>query len=111
MQIAERLLKISRSGTTLDVLVRLNAPQKQSGNSWSCVYEIGWPERPKRMTVSGVDAVQAIVVALQMIATDLYTSNYHKAGELTFEKPGGGYGFPVGKGVRDLLEGDDATFL
>lgn len=111
MLIAERLLKISSSGTTKDVFVRLNAPQKQSESSWSCVYEIEWPERPKKMTVWGADSMQTIVLALQMIGADLYTSNYHKAGELLFEKIGGGYGFPVGRGTRDLLEGDDAKFL
>ncbi len=111
MPIAERLLKISPSDTTLDVVVRIYAPEKQSGNSWSCVYEIDWPEQPKKMTVWGADSMQTIVLALQMIGADLYTSNYHKAGELSFERPGGGYGFPVGRGMRDLLEGDDAKFF
>ncbi len=110
MQIAERILKLTHDNRAEDVAVRLHAPQK-AGNVWVCRYEINWPERPKTMSVQGVDSVQATLLAMQMIGTDLYTSNYHKAGELIFERPGGGFGFPVPNGLRDLLEGDDAKFL
>jgi hypothetical protein len=45
-----------------------------------------------------------------MIGAELYSSKYHDAGQLVFERENGGYGFPVANGLRDLLVGDDAKF-
>ena len=47
------------------------------------------------MQAWGIDSVQAILLALQMIGADIYTSSYHKSGHLMFEEAGQGYGFPV----------------
>jgi hypothetical protein len=33
------------------------------------------------------------------------------SGDLTFDAPGRGYGFPVPKSLRDLVVGDDADFF
>jgi hypothetical protein len=38
---------------------------------------------------------------------ELYASEAHKAGRLKWERPRGGYGFPLHSGIRDLYEGDD----
>lgn len=46
-----------------------------------------------------------------MIAFEIYTSEYHEAGELYFDTPGEGYGFPVMPPYRDLLQGEDARSL
>jgi hypothetical protein len=58
----------------------------------------------------GVDAFQALHLTLERIGLDLYTSPYHAAGELVWEKPGDGYGFPVPPNVRHLLVGADRQF-
>lgn len=63
------------------------------------------------MTIGGADAMQALVIALQTVGAELYTSAYHTSGALYRERPGGGYGFPVTSGLRDLLEGDDKIFF
>ena len=63
------------------------------------------------MVASGLDSTQAIVIALQMIGAEIYTSNYHKSGKLFWETPGKGYGFPIAPNLRDLLIGDDAKYL
>ena len=55
--------------------------------------------------------IQSIILALQMIGIDIYSSNYHKAGQLSLERQDGGYGFPVPYNTRDLLEGDDKESL
>jgi len=86
--------------------IRIHAPQPD-GPAWSCRYEIDWPEGTEVRAAGGFDSVQALLVALQMVGTDLYTSNYHKAGQLFFEKPGAGYGFPVPSTIRDLRVGND----
>lgn len=56
-----------------------------------------------------VDSVQALILALEMIGTELHASGYHAAGELSFERPGSGYGFPVPRTIGDELVGDDAA--
>ncbi len=60
---------------------------------------------------TGSDAVQALLIALQMIGSEIYASAHHAAGRLVWLEPGHGYGFPVSNNVRDLLIGDDKTFL
>ena len=55
----------------------------------------------------GVDGVQALRLTLEMIGAELYSSPYHATGQLYFEKPGDGYGFPVPSNLRDLLIGQD----
>jgi len=55
--------------------------------------------------------MQAIVLALQMIGSEIYATNYHKSGKLFLEVPGRGYGFPVTAGLRNSLVGDDVKYF
>lgn len=59
------------------------------------------------MSAGGVDAVQALELALKIIGAQLYASDHHASGRLMWEAPGKGYGFPVPTSMRDLLIGDD----
>jgi len=59
----------------------------------------------------GIDSAQAITLALQKIGTEIYFGDYHKSGNLFWESPGKGYGFPLPPSARDLLIGDDAKFF
>jgi hypothetical protein len=102
MLMAIRSLRVWHAGGDVDVEVRLYMPE-QDEQAWVCNYEIGWPTGMKRSVARGVDAIQAILLALYKI----YTSDYHKAGKLIWLAPGRGYGFPLSKSVRDLLTGDD----
>ena len=52
--------------------------------------------------------MQALVIAMQMVSAELYTSEPGKAGELFFENPGTGFGFPVTPSMGDLLTEEDA---
>ena len=63
------------------------------------------------MDVGGVDSAQALVLALQMIGAEIYSSDYHKSGNLFWERHGDGYGFPVVPTLRDLLRGSDLNYL
>jgi len=76
-----------------------------------CEYEIDWPEGTRKFAAHGDDSVQAIELALKMIGAEIYASDYHKSKMLRWEKSGQGYGFPVARTLRDLLEGDDAEYL
>lgn len=110
MVIATRILKLRRSGSHLDIPVRLFAPVRQ-GTDWSCKFEIGCPEGTLTMTAKGIDAVQALHLALQMIGAFLYSSDHHASGNLMWQEEGRGYGFPVTSGIRDMLIGDDKNLF
>ena len=59
----------------------------------------------------GVDAIQALELALRMIGAFIYSSDHHASGNLVWEAPGKGYGFPVANSIRDLLVGDDKKYF
>lgn len=110
MLIASRMLKLRNGSEEIQIPIRIFAPKEEDG-SWFCHYEIDWPGENRKMDVGGVDAVQTLVLALQTIGAEIYTSSYHKSGKLFLEKPGQGYGFPVVPTLRDLLEGGDIQYL
>lgn len=110
MLIATRILKLRDATTDIEIPIRIFAPEEDQGD-WKCRYEIEWPEGTRASAAWGFDAVQALYLALQKIGTDLYVSGYHKSGNLMWDKPGNGYGFPVPHNARDWLEGDDAVFF
>lgn len=109
MLVATRSLTVRVAGVDRQMDVRVFRPI-QSGQSWFCKYEIDWPEGIQKMEVGGFDSMQSLVLALHMIGADLHTSSYHKAGQLFFEAPGRGYGFPVPPNLRDQMTGDDTIF-
>lgn len=74
--IAARMLTLRDGDRDVPVEIRIFAPLLEADGSWGCGFEIGWPERPKEMTIYGVDAMQALVLALQAIGVQLYTSEY-----------------------------------
>jgi hypothetical protein len=75
---------------------------------WTCRYEINWPEGRAARNAFGLDALQALVLALQMIGAEIYASAYHQEGRLRAYEKEQGYGFPVPSSLRDLLVGADA---
>jgi hypothetical protein len=111
MLIASRMLKLRKGRDEIPIEICIFAPRKAESGSWFCRYEIDWPDENHQMDVGGADSVQALVLALQTIGAEIYTSNYHKAGALFVEHDRKGYGFPVMSNLRDLLVGDDAKYL
>jgi hypothetical protein len=106
MILAVRRLKLLGDNGQSEVPVSLFASEESAG-VWSCRYQIGWPESTRENLAYGVDAIQAMILALQKVGIELYTSDAHKSGRLVWHNPGEGYGFPVSQNVRDLLVGDD----
>ena len=110
MVIATRVLQIIASGSEpVRTEIRVYKPVADE-RSWACRYEIDWPDATRKSIAHGVDAVQALNLAMIKIGAELYASSYHAQGTLVFEKRGNGYGFPVPKPLRDTLIGDDAKF-
>ena len=111
MVIAKRILKFQQSGNVIDIPIIIFMPERGDRSSWKCRYEIGWPDKKREMTAFGADSMQALILAIEMVATDIYTSSQHDRGGLSFERPGRGYGFPLPLTLRHLLEGDDAEYF
>jgi hypothetical protein len=104
--VASRRLTMTVEGREIDVPVTIFAPSDR-GDHWRCEFEIGWPGRTRRGKGYGIDSVQALLIAMQCIGIELYSSEAHEAGQLKWERSRGGYGFPLHSGIRDLYEGDD----
>lgn len=106
MVMAERRLIVDDPTGDKEVMIRLHQPEAEDG-AWSCRYEIDWPGRSRSSRACGVDSMQALVLALQAIGIEIYSSSYHESGLLSWHRASRGYGFPVSYNVRDLLVGDD----
>lgn len=111
MVIGSRVLTLQGEHDDIKVAIRISAPQLENTGAWGCQYEIDWPEGKHAVTIFGFDSAQALLLAMQTIGVEIYSSSYHKAGKLFLDKPGNGYGFPVVPTLRDLLEGDDEKYL
>lgn len=106
---ATRVLTLGDGNRDIEIPIRIQAPEK-SGTDWICRFEIDWPEGKAERWGSGVDAIQAQFIALQMIGAEIYASHHHASGRLVWLAPGQGYGFPVSNNIRDVLIGDDAKY-
>ncbi|GIK80156.1 MAG: hypothetical protein H3C55_11905 [Pseudorhodoplanes sp.] len=104
---AERTLKLRDGDRLVEIPIRVFVPERAADGTWFCRYEVGWPEGIRQSRAGGVDSAQALLLAMQMIGSEIYTSSYHRSGNLFLDAPGRGYGFPVAATLRDLLEGDD----
>jgi hypothetical protein len=109
MLIATRELKLRTTEGETPVPIRIYQPEERGGH-WLCRYEISWPEECSTSVIGGFDAAQALVLALCAIGMELYDSEHHKAGNLSWDPERRGYGFPVLSIARDQLEGDDLNF-
>ncbi|MEO5807133.1 DUF6968 family protein [Devosia sp.] len=108
--IASRRLWIATEAVLTPVDIRFFLPLPADG-SWGCRYEIDWPERRRVFTMFGADGVQALYLAMSMVGSEVYGSDYHDDGTLMFDRPGAGYGFPVSANDRDQLIGHDRQFF
>ena len=107
--IATRRLTLRLEGVTQTVDVDLHAPEPER-NAWICRFTIGWPEGSDAGEAGGFDSIQALFLAMHAIASRLYTSPHHQAGRLAWQKAGDGYGFPISRGGREELVGEDRAY-
>jgi hypothetical protein len=111
MIVATRTLKLRASTNETDVSIAVLEPEVLADGSWRCRYSIGWPDGIWESHAGGIDSMQALFGAMKMIGSEIYTSEYHKSGNLYMDQRGAGYGFPVPRTLRDLLIGDDKKFF
>ena len=111
MIIGTRVLTLREGEQSIEIPISIYAPECEKAGVWRCRYDVGWPEGLRVFAGYGFDAIQALTITLGMIGAELYTSSYHKSGNLSWDKPGNGYGFPVVSSLRDLLVGEDAVYM
>ena len=63
------------------VVVRFLRPEPDRGD-YRCDYKIIWPDWERSFHAFGIDAVQALLLAMQMAHVDLLLSPESKAGKL-----------------------------
>lgn len=66
------------------LVVRFYTPALAPGGEFQCRYSVGWPEREVRRYACGLDGVQALMLAMRTVHTELVESDAYKAGRLTW---------------------------
>jgi hypothetical protein len=106
MLIVTHTIYLKHEKTESAISIKIERPRKRKKN-WACRYTIDWPEGARTFEAIGFDALQALVLALKMIGSEIYASNYHHEGRLHAYDHEKGYGFPVASSLTDLLVGID----
>jgi hypothetical protein len=79
-----------------DVEIRLSVEIPISeGLDFRCQYKIDWPEGAQHGHGMGVDALQALLLALKCAAVDISCSKYAKEEKLVWLEMGMGFGLPL----------------
>jgi hypothetical protein len=103
--VAERVLILEPRGTVTVQIGLPFTPDDYPDESW-CPYQIeGLGSDEVRRTI-GIDALQALTLALQTVGSTLVSSDHYKAGRLkAFASDEGrtDLGFPLYDGSEDLL--------
>jgi hypothetical protein len=86
MLIASRVLTLVEGERTIELPVRIFAPERSRTGSWFCRDEVDWPGEQHKMKMGGADSVQALVAALYAIGAEIYSSNYHRQATLYLDK-------------------------
>ncbi|MDA1132958.1 MAG: hypothetical protein O2905_07015 [Proteobacteria bacterium] len=103
--IAERELDLADGGT---VQVKIGKPQQfPEGHSFYCPIQITGLGKEINLRAGGVDSLQALLMALQAISANLYTSDAARAGTLTWLGRRN-FSLPVNHVIQDLVPEDDA---
>jgi len=86
--IAEREIRFWPQGQrrSKKVLIRFGEPRSETPTDWSVTYEIIGPGPKDQVShkAHGVDAVQALVGALQLVPVELLAIARAKGGKMTF---------------------------
>ncbi|TIV06284.1 MAG: hypothetical protein E5V94_12565 [Mesorhizobium sp.] len=84
-----------------EVTCRFFSPEPEDGGDFLCWYEIGWPEGSRTFRARGIDAVQALLLAMQMAHADLL-SERERHGRQVLWLDQRSLGLPIANSIRDL---------
>lgn len=67
-----------------DLVVRFHLPFRATGGEFQCRWSIAWPDRPEvSKRTCGEDGVQALMLAMRAVHSELVECEAYKAGRLT----------------------------
>jgi hypothetical protein len=66
-----------------DVLARFDRPYLAPGGEYRCRWYLRFPDRERSFEAAGIDGVQALLLAMQTVHTELTESDEYKDGALT----------------------------
>lgn len=89
-----------KDGLKVEVIVSAPVQDTENNGDWQCTYQIVGLGDSKIRFCYGVDAIQAIYLALKYVATTLYMSDEYERGDLMW---GGNYdlGLPTAETIRE----------
>lgn len=67
-----------------ELCVRFFTPSQAPGGEYQCHYCVQWPDREVRRYACGIDGIQALLLAMRTVHSDLLESETYKAGQLTW---------------------------
>jgi len=70
-------------GDSASVVLRFLRPEPD-GDDYRCAYEIIWPDRARRSYAMGIDAVQALLLAMQKAHVELQVWPEYVSGALRY---------------------------
>ncbi len=90
-------------GNSVNVLVGVPDRFPDSEHDYYCPYQILGLQDERVRYAAGIDSIQAIMLALERIGIDLYTSEEYKDGRLKSQShKKGDLGFPLPDGLSDI---------
>ena len=90
------------------VTVELGLPYADGENpDYVCPYRIRGMGSGRVRCSFGIDPIQALMLAMQVIGTDLYSSDEYRSGSLRWFKPHDDLGLPVLPSFEDVLPKED----
>ncbi len=66
-----------------ELVVRFYLPARNAGKEYRCCWAIGWPEGEVKGQAAGEDGVQALMLAMRKVHSDLIATGHHASGKLT----------------------------
>lgn len=67
-----------------DVSIRFQLPFLAPGGEFQCRWTIGWPDRTRDSYACGIDGIQALMLAMRTVHTELVESEAYRSGKLTY---------------------------
>ncbi|HEY0313867.1 MAG TPA: hypothetical protein VGC56_15420 [Allosphingosinicella sp.] len=68
------------------VTIRFHQPALAPGGEFECRWSIIWPDRPQQSYTCGLDGIQALMLAMKVVHSELMESHLYKSGKLTYVK-------------------------
>lgn len=76
----ERIFESSDGSVT----IRFLRPALAPGGEYQCRWSILWPDRLEQRYTCGLDGIQALILAMKTVHSELMDSDLYRAGKLTY---------------------------